>query len=348
VGEFNMIEKDQYILGIETSCDETAAAIIKNGREIIANVVASQIESHKRFGGVVPEIASRHHVEQLTIVFEEAMKQANLTFEDLSAIAVTEGPGLVGALLTGINAAKALAFSHGIPLVGVHHIAGHIYANRLIHELEFPLLALVVSGGHTELVYMREHGDFEVIGETLDDAAGEAYDKVARTLGLPYPGGPHIDKLAHEGQASIDLPRAWLSEGSFDFSFSGLKSAVINTLHNAKQKGIELDPKDVAASFQASVIDVLVTKTAQAVDKYQVKQLLLAGGVAANKGLRKALETKFSSREALTLTIPPLSLCTDNAAMIAAAGSILYEKGVRSDFALNANPGLELTSYQQK
>jgi len=348
VGEFNMIEKDQYILGIETSCDETAAAIIKNGREIVANVVASQIESHKRFGGVVPEIASRHHVEQLTIVFEEAMKQADLTFEDLSAIAVTEGPGLVGALLTGINAAKALAFAHGIPLIGVHHIAGHIYANRLIHELEFPLLALVVSGGHTELVYMREHGDFEVIGETLDDAAGEAYDKVARTLGLPYPGGPHIDKLAHEGQASIDLPRAWLSEGSFDFSFSGLKSAVINTLHNAKQKGIELDPKDVAASFQASVIDVLVTKTSQAVDKYHVKQLLLAGGVAANKGLRTALEKEFSSREGLTLTIPPLSLCTDNAAMIAAAGSILYEKGVRSDLALNANPGLELTSYQQK
>ncbi|MCM3164885.1 tRNA (adenosine(37)-N6)-threonylcarbamoyltransferase complex transferase subunit TsaD [Metabacillus litoralis] len=342
------MEKDQYILGIETSCDETAAAIIKNGREIVANVVASQIESHKRFGGVVPEIASRHHVEQLTIVFEEAMKQADITFEDLSAIAVTEGPGLVGALLTGINAAKALAFAHGIPLIGVHHIAGHIYANRLIHELEFPLLALVVSGGHTELVYMREHGDFEVIGETLDDAAGEAYDKVARTLGLPYPGGPHIDKLAHEGQASIDLPRAWLSEGSFDFSFSGLKSAVINTLHNAKQKGIELDPKDVAASFQASVIDVLVTKTSQAVDKYHVKQLLLAGGVAANKGLRTALEKEFSSREGLTLTIPPLSLCTDNAAMIAAAGSILYEKGVRSDLALNANPGLELTSYQQK
>lgn len=340
-----MNQKDQYILGIETSCDETAAAIIKNGREIVANVVASQIESHKRFGGVVPEIASRHHVEQLTIVFEEAMKQANLSFEDITAIAVTEGPGLVGALLTGINAAKALAFAHGIPLVGVHHIAGHIYANRLIHELEFPLISLVVSGGHTELVYMKEHGDFEVIGETLDDAAGEAYDKVARTLGLPYPGGPHIDRLAHEGEANIDLPRAWLNEGSFDFSFSGLKSAVINTLHNAKQKGIELDAKDVAASFQASVIDVLVTKTAKAVDKYNVKQLLLAGGVAANKGLRSALEKEFSSRENVKLIIPPLSLCTDNAAMIAAAGSVLFEKGARSDLALNANPGLELTSY---
>ncbi|TXC81922.1 tRNA (adenosine(37)-N6)-threonylcarbamoyltransferase complex transferase subunit TsaD [Metabacillus litoralis] len=340
-----MSEKDQYVLGIETSCDETAAAIIKNGREIVANVVASQIESHKRFGGVVPEIASRHHVEQLTIVFEEAMQNAELKFEDLSAIAVTEGPGLVGALLTGVNAAKALAFAHNIPLVGVHHIAGHIYANRLIKELEFPLLALVVSGGHTELVYMKEHGSFEVIGETLDDAAGEAYDKVARTLGLPYPGGPHIDRLAHEGNPSIDLPRAWLGEGSFDFSFSGLKSAVINTLHNAKQKDIELDPKDVAASFQASVIDVLVTKTGYAVDKYKVKQLLVAGGVAANKGLRAALEKEFATREGLELIIPPLSLCTDNAAMIAAAGSVLYDKGVRSDLALNANPGLELTSY---
>ncbi|HZH59092.1 MAG TPA: tRNA (adenosine(37)-N6)-threonylcarbamoyltransferase complex transferase subunit TsaD, partial [Metabacillus sp.] len=319
-----MSQTDQYILGIETSCDETAAAIVKNGREIVANVVASQIESHKRFGGVVPEIASRHHVEQLTIVFEEAMKQADLSFDDISAIAVTEGPGLVGALLTGINAAKALAFSHSIPLIGVHHIAGHIYANRLVQELEFPLLALVVSGGHTELVYMKEHGSFKVIGETLDDAAGEAYDKVARTIGLPYPGGPHIDRLAHEGQANIDLPRAWLGEGSFDFSFSGLKSAVINTLHNAKQKGIELDPKDVAASFQASVVDVLVTKTAQAVGKYEVKQLLLAGGVAANKGLRTALEKEFSNREGVELIIPPLSLCTDNAAMIAAAGSILF------------------------
>jgi N6-L-threonylcarbamoyladenine synthase len=251
----------------------------------------------------------------------------------------------VGALLTGINAAKALAFSQDLPLIGVHHIAGHIYANRLLTEMEFPLLALVVSGGHTELVYMKEHAHFEVIGETLDDAAGEAYDKVARTLGLPYPGGPHIDRLAHEGEATIDLPRAWLGEGSFDFSFSGLKSAVINTLHNAKQKGIELDAKDVAASFQASVIDVLVTKTAHAVDKYQVKQLLLAGGVAANKGLRAALEKEFSSREGLKLVIPPLSLCTDNAAMIAAVGSILYEKGVRSDLALNANPGLELPSF---
>jgi len=336
------MSNEQIIMGIETSCDETAVAIIKNGREILANVVASQIESHQRFGGVVPEIASRHHVEQITIVIEEAMKQSRLTFSDLTAIAVTEGPGLVGALLIGVNAAKALAFAHDIPLVGVHHIAGHIYANRLLTDFEFPLLSLVVSGGHTELVLMEEHGSFKVIGETRDDAAGEAYDKVARTLKLPYPGGPHIDRLAHEGQATIKLPRAWLEEDSFDFSFSGLKSAVINTLHNAEQRGEIIEPKNLAASFQESVIDVLVTKTVKAAQKYNVKQVLLAGGVAANKGLRNALEEAFCNNTSLKLVIPPLSLCTDNAAMIAAAGSIAYEKGKRSNFALNANPGLEL------
>ncbi|WP_282035162.1 tRNA (adenosine(37)-N6)-threonylcarbamoyltransferase complex transferase subunit TsaD [Metabacillus indicus] len=337
-----MTKKDLYVLGIETSCDETAVSIVKNGREIISNVVASQIESHKRFGGVVPEIASRHHVEQLTIVLEEALKQADMGFKDLDAIAVTEGPGLVGALLIGVNAAKALAFAHGLPLVGVHHIAGHIYANQLISELKFPLLSLVVSGGHTELVYMKEHASFEVIGETLDDAAGEAYDKVARTLKLPYPGGPHIDRLAAEGTPSIDLPRAWLEPDSFNFSFSGLKSAVINTLHNAEQRGEVIEPKDLAASFQASVIDVLVTKTAAAAEKYGVNQVLLAGGVAANRGLRAALTEKFSGLQDLQLIIPPLSLCTDNAAMIAAAGTVFYEKGYRGSMRMNANPGLEL------
>ncbi|GMB10158.1 DNA-binding/iron metalloprotein/AP endonuclease [Thermolongibacillus altinsuensis] len=337
-----MMEKDLLVLGIETSCDETAAAIVKNGREIVANVVASQIESHKRFGGVVPEIASRHHVEQMTIVLEETMKQANLNFSDLDAIAVTEGPGLVGALLIGVNAAKALAFAHQLPLVGVHHIAGHIYANRLVKEMEFPLLALVVSGGHTELVYMKEHGVFEVIGETRDDAAGEAYDKVARALDLPYPGGPHIDRLAQQGKPIIDLPRAWLEEGSYDFSFSGLKSAVINTLHNAKQRGEIIKREDMAASFQASVIDVLVEKTVQAAKHYQVKQVLLAGGVAANRGLRAALEERVSQLDGIELVIPPLSLCTDNAAMIAAAGTVLFQKGKRATMALNANPSLEL------
>jgi N6-L-threonylcarbamoyladenine synthase len=345
VGE--LMKKDLWILGIETSCDETAVAIIKNGREIVANVVASQIESHKRFGGVVPEIASRHHVEQITMVIEEALLQAKLTFSEIDAIAVTEGPGLVGALLIGVNAAKALAFAHNKPLVPVHHIAGHIYANRLVTELKFPLLALVVSGGHTELVYMKEHGHFEVIGETRDDAAGEAYDKVARTLNMPYPGGPHIDRLAQEGQPTINLPRAWLEEGSYDFSFSGLKSAVINTVHNAEQRGEIIAPQDLAASFQASVIEVLVKKTERAVAEYKVKQLVVAGGVAANKGLRTALEHTFRNHPKVELVIPPLALCTDNAAMIAAAGSVMFEKGIRAGMNLNANPGLEIDLYNE-
>lgn len=251
-----MMEKDTYIMGIETSCDETAVAILRNGTEVLSNVVASQIESHKRFGGVVPEIASRHHVEQMTIVLEEAFEKARVNWEQINAITVTEGPGLVGALLVGVNTAKALAFAKQKPLVGVHHIAGHIYANRLEKEFVFPLLALVVSGGHTELVLMREHGDFEVIGETLDDAAGEAYDKVARMLKLPYPGGPQIDHLAGKGKESIPLPRAWLEEGNFNFSFSGLKSAVINTIHNAEQRTEKIEPADIAASFQASVVEV--------------------------------------------------------------------------------------------
>ncbi|WP_426578943.1 tRNA (adenosine(37)-N6)-threonylcarbamoyltransferase complex transferase subunit TsaD [Bacillus altitudinis] len=339
-------KKDRFILGIETSCDETAASIVKNGKEIVANVVASQIESHKRFGGVVPEIASRHHVEQMTIVLEEVMTQANMTFQDLDAIAVTEGPGLVGALLIGVNAAKALSFAQQIPLVGVHHIAGHIYANQLVGELVFPCLALVVSGGHTELVLMKEHGSFEVIGETLDDAAGEAYDKVARTMGLPYPGGPHIDRLAHEGEPTIKLPRAWLEEGSYHFSFSGLKSAVINTLHNASQKGETIASEDLASSFQESVIEVLVGKTLKAAEAYGVKQVVLAGGVAANKGLRGALTSAFAKLPEVNVMIPPLSLCTDNAAMIAAAGTIAFEKGIRGDMAMNGQPGLPLVSYE--
>lgn len=344
MGEF-LVKQDQIILAIETSCDETAAAIIKNGTEILSNIVASQIESHKRFGGVVPEIASRHHVEQITIVIDEALQQANVEYEDIDAIAVTEGPGLVGALLIGVNAAKAIAFAHGIPLVGVHHIAGHIYANRLVKDIQYPALALVVSGGHTELVLLTEPSDFKVIGETRDDAAGEAYDKVARTLNLPYPGGPHIDRLAHEGTPSIKLPRAWLEEGSYDFSFSGLKSAVINTLHNAEQRGEKIEPADLAASFQASVIDVVVTKAVAATKEYNVKQVLLAGGVAANKGLRAALTEAFTELPEVELVIPPLNLCTDNAAMIGAAGSILFEKGRRSGLDLNGNPGLDIEAF---
>ncbi|MFP7170422.1 tRNA (adenosine(37)-N6)-threonylcarbamoyltransferase complex transferase subunit TsaD [Terribacillus sp. 7520-G] len=335
------MKTSELILAIETSCDETAAAVIEGGRVIRSNIVASQIESHKRFGGVVPEIASRHHVEQITLVIEEAIRQAGIQKEDLDAIAVTQGPGLIGALLVGVNAAKALAFSLGKPLIGVHHIAGHIYANRLEQEFAFPLLALVVSGGHTELVLMQEHGSFEVIGETRDDAAGEAYDKVARTLQLPYPGGPRIDKLAAEGEQSIDFPRAWLEPGSYDFSFSGLKSAVINTLHNAKQKGETLPPADVAASFQASVVDVLVGKTIRAAEEFGAKQIIVAGGVAANKGLRASLEEAFADKQA-ELLIPPLALCTDNAAMIGAAASILYHRGKFADMSMNARASMPL------
>ena len=337
--------KDQIILGIETSCDETAASIVRNGCEIVSNVVASQIESHKRFGGVVPEIASRHHVEQVTIVIEEALKQANMEPSDLDAVAVTEGPGLVGALLIGINAAKAFAFANRLPLVGVHHIAGHIYANQLTEPMQFPLLALVVSGGHTEIVLMPEHGTFELIGETRDDAAGEAYDKVARVLKLPYPGGPHIDRLAHEGVEPIAFPRIWLEEGSYDFSFSGLKSSVINYMHNAEQRGEEIKPQAVAAGFQDSVVEVLTAKTLRAAKQYKVKQVIAAGGVSANKGLRKSLEDTFAN-EGIPFTVPPLFLCTDNAAMIAAAGSVMFEKGLISSMSMNGNPGMTLFDWK--
>lgn len=334
----------KYILAIETSCDETAASIIKDGTEIIANVVSSQIESHKRFGGVVPEIASRHHVEQMTIVIEECLKQANMEPADLTAVAVTEGPGLVGALLIGINAAKAFAFAHSLPLVPVHHIAGHIYANNLVQPMEFPLLALVVSGGHTELVYMKEHGSFELIGETRDDAAGEAYDKVARVLNLPYPGGPHIDRLAHEAEEAVPFPRVWLEEGSYDFSFSGLKSAVINYKHNMDQRGEEIIPAHVAKGFQDSVVEVLTAKTLRAAREYNVKQVIAAGGVSANKGLRTSLETTFEA-EGIPFYVPPLKLCTDNAAMIGAAGHYMYEAGVRGTMKMNGKPGMELESW---
>lgn len=336
--------ENQYILAIETSCDETAAAVIKDGTTIISNVVASQIESHKRFGGVVPEIASRHHVEQVTIVIEEALAQAQLQPSELTAVAITEGPGLVGALLIGINAAKAFAWAHQLPIVGVHHIAGHIYANALVQPMEFPLLALVVSGGHTELVYMKEHGHFELIGETRDDAAGEAYDKVARVLNLPYPGGPHIDKLAHEADEAVAFPRVWLEEDSYDFSFSGLKSAVINYKHNMDQRGEEIIAAHVAKGFQDSVVEVLTTKAVRAARAYNVKQVIAAGGVAANKGLRTALEQAFK-QEGIPFYVPPLKLCTDNAAMIGAAGAKMYEAGVRGNMMMNGRPGMELKSW---
>lgn len=342
-----MKEKNVNILAIETSCDETAAAIIHNGRTIISEVVATQIDSHKRFGGVVPEIASRHHVEQMTQVLEETLNKASLSMDDIDAVAVTEGPGLVGALLVGVATAKALAFSHQLPLIGVHHIAGHIYANQLEESFEFPLLCLVVSGGHTELVLMKEHGAFEVIGETRDDACGEAYDKVARVLDVPYPGGPHVDRLAKAGQDTLNFPRIYLEDDSYDFSFSGLKSAVINAVHNAKQKGIDLKKEDIACSFQESVVEVLVEKTYRASQAFDVKQVIVAGGVAANSRLREALRERFND-VGVTLSIPPLSLCTDNAAMIGAAAFNDYQKQVFQGLELNANPGLDLEQYGKR
>ncbi|CAL28460.1 tRNA (adenosine(37)-N6)-threonylcarbamoyltransferase complex transferase subunit TsaD [Staphylococcus carnosus] len=338
------MSKDTLILAIESSCDETSASVIKNGKEILSNTVLSQIESHKRFGGVVPEVASRHHVEGITTTIEEALNTADTSMEEIDAVAVTEGPGLIGALLIGINAAKALAFAYDKPLVPVHHIAGHIYANNLEEPFEFPLMALIVSGGHTELVYMKDHLSFEVIGETRDDAVGEAYDKVARTIGLSYPGGPQVDKLAAEGEDTYDFPRVWLEQDSFDFSFSGLKSAVINKLHNLKQKNEAIIPENVATSFQNSVVEVLVGKAIKACETYNVHQLIVAGGVASNKGLRQELK-KACAEHDIKLSIPSPKLCTDNAAMIGAAGHYMYEAGMRSDMHLNGHSSLDIEDF---
>ncbi|GAF14806.1 YgjD/Kae1/Qri7 family [Bacillus sp. JCM 19046] len=335
------------ILAIETSCDETAAAVIRDGDTILSNVVATQMESHARFGGVVPEVASRHHVETITVVIEEAMKKAEVRFSDLTAVAVTEGPGLVGALLVGIHAAKAIAFAHSIPLIGVHHIAGHIYANQFVQRLEFPLLALVASGGHTELVLMESDGQFHQIGQTRDDAVGEAYDKAARAMGLPYPGGPNLEKLAISATKTIELPRSWLEKGSYDFSFSGLKSAVLNRLNNDKQKGIETDLAALAKGFQESVVDVLCEKTVRAQKEFDVKQVLLAGGVAANQGLRASLKQALKNSTA-DLLIPPMSLCTDNAAMIGAVAHSMWINDSTSNMAMNGRPGIQLKSYKKE
>ena len=333
--------KRNLILAIETSCDETSAAVVENGHILLSNIIASQIKSHMRFGGVVPEVASRHHVEQITQCIEEAMVEADVDYSDLTAIAVTEGPGLVGALLIGVNAAKAIAYAHNLPLIPVNHMAGHIYANRLIQPLVFPLLALVVSGGHTELVYMSADGEYQIIGETRDDAAGEAYDKVGRVLGLTYPGGKRIDEMAHLGEDTFHFPRGMIREDNYDFSFSGLKSAFINTVHNAEQKAELLNKNDLAASFQASVVDVLLTKTLRAAKELDIKQLVLAGGVAANRGLREGLVDMMAKElPDVELIIPPLSLCGDNAGMIGAAAYVSYQKGEFADYQLNAQPGL--------
>lgn len=329
------------ILAIETSCDETAVAIVRGGREVVADLVASQVETHARYGGVVPEIASRQHLLALNPLVRRALTEANLTWEDISALAVTQGPGLVGALLIGVTTAKAIAWALGKPLVAVNHMAGHIYANMLAGPVEFPLICLVVSGGHTELIYMERDLDFQILGQTRDDAAGEAYDKVARVMGLGYPGGPKVDMLAQEGRATYSFPRVYLEEGTLDFSFSGLKTAVINHIHNSRQKGEELILPDLAASFQQAVVEVLVEKTSKAVRKYKPASLLLAGGVAANSGLRQALAQR-AKLLGVPLAVPPLKYCTDNAAMIGAAAWPLFIQGRLDSFDLNADPSLFL------
>lgn len=329
--------KDRLILAIETSCDETSVAVLRNEAELLSNVIASQIASHQRFGGVVPEVASRHHVEVITACIEEALLEAKVTAEELTAVAVTYGPGLVGALLVGISAAKAFAWANGLPLIPVNHMAGHLMAARAVKELEFPLLALLVSGGHTELVYVSEAGDYKIVGETRDDAVGEAYDKVGRVMGLPYPAGRVIDELAHEGQDIYDFPRAMIKEDNLEFSFSGLKSAFINLYHNAQQKGETLSNVDLSASFQACVLDILMAKTKKALEQYPVKTLVVAGGVAANQGLRERLAAEITDVEVI---IPPLRLCGDNAGMIALAAVSEYNKENFAGWDLNAKPSL--------
>lgn len=333
--------EDTIILAIESSCDETAVAIIKNGHEILSNVVSTQIAIHRRYGGVVPEIASRKHLELINVVIDEALEQAHMKLDDVTHIAVTYGPGLVGALLVGVATAKALAFSSGKPLIGVHHIEGHICANFLVkQDLKFPLICLVVSGGHTNIIKITDHAEYLLLGQTKDDAAGEAFDKIARAIGLPYPGGPQIEKLAKEGNPkAIDLPRAWLSEDSYDFSFSGLKSSVLNYINKANMKGEEIVKADVAASFQQAVLDVLVEKTVRAAKDQGINTILLAGGVAANGTLREQLEAK-AHENGMEVYFPPVSFCTDNAAMIGAAAHYKAVRHEYADLSLNAVPNL--------
>ncbi len=330
-------------LGIESSCDETSVAILKDGRTLLSNVISTQIPIHQKFGGVVPEIASRKHVVNIMPVLDEALKKANLTLNDIGQIAVAYGPGLVGALLVGVSAAKVLSFTLSVPLIAVNHLEGHIFANFLSHkELEPPFLALVVSGGHTALIEMKDYNRFSLLGQTRDDAAGEAFDKVARLLGLPYPGGPQIDRLAKEGNPNaIDFPHALMKAKELEFSFSGLKSAVINYLHNAEQKGQSINKADVAASFQKTVIDILLHKTKQAATQTGLKKIVLAGGVAANSRLEEELR-QFCAQNNLAFYFPDRILCTDNAAMIACRGYYQSLKGDFADLSLNAVPYLSL------
>lgn len=331
------------ILAIETSCDETAAAVVVNGREVLSNVISSQIDLHTLYGGVVPEIASRKHIEKINQVMEEALKNAGRTLPDMDAIAVTYGPGLVGPLLVGVSAAKAVSFASGIPLIGVHHIEGHISANYIENkELEPPFVCLVVSGGHSHLVVVKDYGEYEILGRTRDDAAGEAFDKVARAIGLGYPGGPKIDKVSKEGNPeAVVFPRAKVGDSDYDFSFSGLKSAVLNYLNSCEMKGVEICQADVAASFQKAVVDVLVEHSMHAVSECGIKKFAIAGGVASNTALRGALQ-EACDKQGIAFYHPSPILCTDNAAMIGAAAYYEYRKGVRHGYDLNAVPGLKL------
>lgn len=338
-----MEKEDIYIFAVESSCDETAASVVRNGREVLSNVIYSQIDLHTLYGGVVPEIASRKHIEKVNQVIEKALSDAGITLKEVTAVAVTYGPGLVGALLVGVSAAKAIAFASDKPLVGVHHIEGHISANYIENkELEPPFICLVVSGGHSHLVVVKDYGEYEIIGRTRDDAAGEAFDKVARAIGLGYPGGPKIDKISKEGNPdAIRFPRAKVDGSTYDFSFSGLKSAVLNYLNSCEMKGIAVNQADVAASFQKAVIDVLVGHSMDAVSQYHFKKFAIAGGVASNTSLRAAFE-KACREKGLEFYHPSPVYCTDNAAMIGVAGYYEYCKGTRHGWDLNAVPNLKL------
>lgn len=336
-------KKDVYILAIESSCDETAAAVVKNGREVLSNIISSQIDLHTLYGGVVPEIASRKHIEKVNQVIEEALSEAGMTLEEIDAIGVTYGPGLVGALLVGVAAAKAIAFAANKPLVGVHHIEGHIAANFIEHkELEPPFFSLVVSGGHTHLVRVADYGKFEIIGKTRDDAAGEAFDKVARAIGLGYPGGPKIDKVAKEGNPdAIKFPRAHVADSPYDFSFSGVKSAVLNYINGCQMKGETYDQADIAASFQKAVTDVLVENAMHAVEEHHMNCIAIAGGVASNSALRAAMK-EACEKKGIKFYYPSPVYCTDNAAMIGVAAYYEYMAGTRHGWDLNAVPNLKL------
>ena len=338
-----MAEKDVLILAIESSCDETAAAVVKNGREVLSNVISSQIALHTLYGGVVPEIASRKHIEKINQVIQEALDEAHVTLDDIDGIGVTYGPGLVGALLVGVAAAKAISYAKKIPLVGVHHIEGHISANYIENkDLEPPFLCLVVSGGHTHLVKVADYGKYEILGRTRDDAAGEAFDKVARAIGLGYPGGPKIEKAAREGDPmAIPFPKAKVNDNPYDFSFSGVKSAVLNYINGCKMKNIEIVPEDIAASFQKAVTDVLIAHAMHAAEEFKIDKLAIAGGVASNSVLREGMRAACEKR-GISFYHPSPIFCTDNAAMIGAAAYYEYLAGTRHGWDLNAVPNLKL------